>query len=585
MAVAWAERWQIAPGPMRTVRGSLCSHGSGDRKGLAVATGKARAPNLVLRYIRETERRESREEFAAAIVNAGRELGDNHLACDARLVARWEDGDVECPRPAYQRALTALTGRPFHLLGFRPRNAIELPSTDDLAPGRLSLQVDEEGQVWATIGRRTFLVGTSAALLTRMGLTETGELLTESPLVGNADLFGFMAFMNERWPDVRLSRPHPDYGVDYNALLPANRAVEGTAVQFQLQEARTMGGRAIVAVKDQLRWKDFARGGGRGLVAATSRASGRPRFFVMDVREARRHAALHGEASVAVPEAYELDDLTFALLWACASLDTGIQADDQELTVALAELAPYEGLPSSAVSREAAADLGTTAHMWLGSDFCARHILRNMEHLPDTPVFWTREQTGAEACPWLLFDHKYAYLRATSERFGDGLLARMFCVPQRAVAGSPLYERILLLLAIALMEATGIKVQVCDDPAYSDVEGFVLGGQGQAIIANWVRGEGIWHVDTARRPSVLSDFREASGYASAHSVIDAPSPAARLRAMADYLGIDWPWLQGRCQQLAQAGTTALLRPCSRHISTAGADAACAYIGQAGEGDA
>lgn len=116
---------------------------------------------------------------------------------------------------------------------------------------------------------------------------------------------------------------------------------------------------------------------------------------------------------------------------------------------------------------------------------------------------------------------------------------------------------------------------LCDHPAYSDVEGFALGGQGQAIIANRVRGEGIWHVDSARRPSVLSDFREASGYASAHSVIDAPSPAARLRATADYLGIDWPWLQGRCQQLAQAGTTALLRPCSRHISTAGADAACA----------
>ena len=55
--------------------------------------------------------------------------------------------------------------------------------------------------------------------------------------------------------------------------------------------------------------------------------------------------------------------------------------------------------------------------------------------------------------------------------------------------------------------------------------------------------------------------------------------------MAGYLGIDWPWLQGRCRQLAQAGTTALLRPCSRHISTAGADAACAYIGQADEGDA
>ena len=77
------------------MRGCGCPHGIGDRKGWAVTTGKAKTPNLVLRYIRETERRESREEFAAAIVNAGRELGDNHLACDARLVARWEDGDVE----------------------------------------------------------------------------------------------------------------------------------------------------------------------------------------------------------------------------------------------------------------------------------------------------------------------------------------------------------------------------------------------------------------------------------------------------------------------------------------------------------
>ena len=132
------------------------------------------------------------------------------------------------------------------------------------------------------------------------------------------------------------------------------------------------------------------------------------------------------------------------------------------------------------------------------------------------------------------------------------------------------------------MEATGIRVQVCADPAYSDVEGFVLGGPNQAIIANWVRGEGIWHVETARRPSVLSDFREASGYARAHSVIDAPSPAGRLRTLAAYLGVDWAWLRARCQQLSHAGTTALLRPRSRYISTAGVDAACAYVAQAGE---
>ena len=48
---------------------------------------RAKAPNLVLRHIREVERRETREEFAAAVVIAGRQLGDDHLGCDARLVA------------------------------------------------------------------------------------------------------------------------------------------------------------------------------------------------------------------------------------------------------------------------------------------------------------------------------------------------------------------------------------------------------------------------------------------------------------------------------------------------------------------
>jgi len=332
-------------------------------------------------------------------------------------------------------------------------------------------------------------------------------------------------------------------------------------------------------MKNLLRWGEFSRHTTRGLLVAAYRSSERSRFFAIDSREARRRMTRHGTASVAIPEAYELDDLTFALLWANASLDTGLQADDQELAVATGELAVYEELPSSAVSREAAADLGATSQMWLGSDFCARHILKNLTGSADTPAFWTREQTGSEACPWLLFDHKYAYLRATSERYDDNSLCRMFCVPQAAVAGSPLFERILLLLAVAVMEATGIHVKVCDDPAYSDVEGFVLGGQDRAIIANWVRGEGIWHVDATRRASVLSDFREASGHASAHSVIDAPSPRGRLRALAHYLGIDWTWLQRRCHRLAETGTTSLLRPRSRHISTTGVDAACAFIGQ------
>jgi hypothetical protein len=552
-----------------------------------VGVERAKAPNLVLRHIREVERRETREEFAAAVVIAGRQLGDNHLGCDARLVARWEDGDVGCPRPAYQRALAALTGRPFAGLGFRQPNAIELPSPCELTPETLSFHVDEEGRVWATVDRRTFLVGTSAALLAQAGIGLPDGLIPPLPSPGDTgwvaagapDPFGFAAFARQRWPDLRLSRPQPDYGIDFTALFPASRAVEGAVLQLQLHDAEAADGRALATVKNVLRWEEFSRGTSRGLLVAASQSPEGPRFFAIDSREAARRAAHNGTPAVVIPDAYELDDLTFALLWAWASLDTGLQMDDQELTMAVGELVPYESLPSSAVSREAAAGLGMTSQIWLGSDFCARHILRNLNDVPAPPAFWTREQTGGEACPWLLFEHKHAYLRATQDRFGQNSLSRMFCVPHSAVASSAPFERVLLLLAVALMEATGIHVKVCDDPAYSDVEGFVLSGHDTAIIANWVRGEGIWHVDTARRPSVLSDFREASGHASAHSVIEAETPAGRLQALARYLDVDWAWIQDRCRTLARVGTAGLLRPRSRYISTAGVDTACSYLGQ------
>jgi hypothetical protein len=554
-----------------------------------VEIDKAKAPNLVLRCIREVERHETREEFAAAVVIAGRQLGNDHLGCDGRLVAKWEDGDVECPRPVYQRALEALTGRPFAELGFRQRNAIQMPSPCELTPDRLSFQVDDEGRVWATVDRRTFLVGTSAALLAQAGFGQAdgpagGQLPpgdTRWARGAGPDPFGFAAFAGQRWPELRLSRPQPDYGVDFTALFPASRAVEGAVLQLQLHDAEAMDGRVLATVTNLLRWEEFSRGTGRGLLVAACQSPEGPRFFAIDSREAARRAA-HGDApALVISDAYELDDLTFALLWACASLDTGLQMDDQELTMAVGELTPYESLPSSAVSREAAAGLGMTSQIWLGSDFCARHILRNLNDVPVPPAFWTREQTGGEACPWLLFEHKHAYLRATRDRFGEGSLSRMFCVPHSVVASSALFERVLLLLSVALMEAMKIHVKVCDDPAYSDVEGFVLSGQDKAIIANWVRGEGIWHVDTARRPSVLSDFREASGYADAHSVIEAGTPAGRLQALAWYLDVDWAWIQDRCRSLARVGTAGLLRPRSRHISTIGVDTACSYLGQSG----
>lgn len=81
-----------------------------------------RRPNRVLRAIRETERRQSREEFAADLNRRARAMGEN-VSCDARLVARWEDGEVASPRPVYQRVLAAETGHDYLRLGFHPRSA------------------------------------------------------------------------------------------------------------------------------------------------------------------------------------------------------------------------------------------------------------------------------------------------------------------------------------------------------------------------------------------------------------------------------------------------------------------------------
>ncbi len=77
------------------------------------------APNRTFRAMRDLEFQMSRVEFAAAVCSAARQLGEN-LGCTARLIAAWEDGDVACPRTAYRRVLTQMTGRSMVELGFQP---------------------------------------------------------------------------------------------------------------------------------------------------------------------------------------------------------------------------------------------------------------------------------------------------------------------------------------------------------------------------------------------------------------------------------------------------------------------------------
>lgn len=168
------------------------------------------------------------------------------------------------------------------------------------------------------------------------------------------------------------------------------------------------------------------------------------------------------------------------------------------------------------------------------------------------PVFWTREQRGEEASSWLFFRHKLDYLRLTSHRFGSrgDPVVRDFCIPEETVHTSPPAERVLVLLAAALMESLGIRTQVCTDPQLSTVDGFVLAPGTRAVIATWVRTDGRWHVDSTASRSVLTAFGDVTREAAAYQIRDAPSPVERLTALASYLGLDWAWITRRCRELS-----------------------------------
>jgi len=101
-------------------------------------SGASKAPNLVLRRIREQERHETREEFAESMARVAREMGEPVFP-DAKYVEKIENGVIRYPRPLYRRILSELCGRPFGELGFSPPPGLSLPEDSDsggIASGR-----------------------------------------------------------------------------------------------------------------------------------------------------------------------------------------------------------------------------------------------------------------------------------------------------------------------------------------------------------------------------------------------------------------------------------------------------------------
>ncbi|HEY3952745.1 MAG TPA: helix-turn-helix transcriptional regulator [Streptosporangiaceae bacterium] len=397
------------------------------------------------------------------------------------------------------------------------------------------------------------------------------------------DHTGFGQLVNAIWPAARLRPPVPGHDVDWHLKLPAGRAIdEGAAVQVQVHTLDSAWLGSLPPAGDE-RVARFLAVRQRAMLIGVTESSAAP-VRGIDARAARmKMAGMPGAcAPLTIPSAYALDDLTWGIIWALASLDESLLGDDHALDETSRELTAYERLAESAVSRRAAPGLTSAAWMWLGSDFCARHILRHLAEPGAVPAFWTREQYGEEACVWLFFRHKYDYLRRISSRFARGAvpLTRGFCIPSSVVSASPRWERTLLFLSVALMESLGIRVNVCSDAEYGDVDGFVLLPGEQAILATWVRADGIWDAGTTNRASALRDLSDVTRHAAARSVTSAAIPPLRLQALSDYLRLDWSWLRRRCAELAHYGCADLISPRSRLLSMAGLDAAVRFVGAA-----
>jgi hypothetical protein len=219
----------------------------------------------------------------------------------------------------------------------------------------------------------------------------------------------------------------------------------------------------------------------------------------------------------------------------------------------------------------------------MGSAFCAQHIQQELTDAAEVPIFWTREQSGEEAAPWLFFKHKIDYLQAlTRFHSASAQTVRVFCLPEGEIERSERYERVLLLLAIALMERFGIRVRVIPKPEYSDVDGVALVPGERAVVANWVRAPGgaLWAAGSTSARGDLRTYAEAFADAQGDDVLSGMADSeSRLWALSSYLGLDWDWFTSRCRTLGEYGVAGLVRPRSRLLTVSALDETLLFLGR------
>lgn len=127
-----------------------------------MATG-VRRPAAGLRRYRTEVRHESRVAFAAYLQAVAEELR-LPVSCDARTVARLEDGDVRWPHEPYRRLLEVATGWELADLGFLPREADRHRDTTETAAAATASAPVVPAPDWLEVHRRTLLLGATAGL-------------------------------------------------------------------------------------------------------------------------------------------------------------------------------------------------------------------------------------------------------------------------------------------------------------------------------------------------------------------------------------------------------------------------------------
>ncbi|MGW6388985.1 transcriptional regulator, XRE family protein [Streptomyces sp. NPDC055103] len=389
--------------------------------------------------------------------------------------------------------------------------------------------------------------------------------------------------LDHSWGTSRHVPGSPEAGVDGVWQLSGGRHFDGTTIGVQLYEAEPRGRLLELGEADLAHLRTFIRSSRRGVLLASPGAAGGSGLYVLDAAIARQ--SLASGQTPHVPTAYRLDDLTYAITWALHILDDGLLADDSALADRSEELTHYAAIRTSAPSRSEMPDLSRVGAAWLGSRLCAKFIVRHLDHVTEVPAFWTRETTGEECAPWLLFRHKHDYLKSLSQRFTGNAdpLGRAFCIPEAAVSSSETYERILLFLTVAMMQMHGITVWMTAAPELQQVDGFVL-AKDRAILANWVREEAVWRVSTTSARRDVAPYQEAIGHARTHNLLNSESSTGRLHALAEYLGLDWAWLSERCRGLAEEGIDHMVRPRSRLLTLTALDETLRYVGGLGRQD-